>query len=33
VHGKALLTAAIEKNFTRIDRRTMSGEMVGQRKK
>jgi hypothetical protein len=32
VRGKALLTAAIEKNFTHIDRRTMSGEMVGHEK-
>jgi hypothetical protein len=33
VRGKALLIAAIEKNLTRVDRRTMSGEMVGHRKK
>src|SRR6266853_5266546 len=29
----SLLTAAMEKNLTRLDRRTMSGEMVGHRKK
>src|SRR6059058_2944204 len=29
----ALLTPAMEKNLTRLDRRTMSGEMVGHRKK
>ena len=29
----SLLTPAMEKNLTRLDRRTMSGEMVGHRKK
>src|SRR2546430_1134379 len=29
----SLLTPAMEKNLTRVDRRTMSGEMVGHRKK
>jgi hypothetical protein len=28
-----LLTPAMEKNLTRLDRRTMRGEMVGHRKK
>jgi hypothetical protein len=32
VRGEALLTAAIEKNLMRVDRRPMSGEMVGHRK-
>jgi hypothetical protein len=27
------MTPAMEKNLTRVDRRTMSGEMVGHRKK
>jgi len=29
----SLLTPAMEKNLVRVDRRTMSGEMVGHRKK
>jgi hypothetical protein len=29
----SLLTSAMEKNLTRVDRRTMQGEMVGHRKK
>ena len=29
----SLLTPAMEKNLTRLDRRSMSGEMVGHRKK
>jgi hypothetical protein len=33
VRGRALLTAAMEKNLTRLDRRSMQGEMVGHRKK
>jgi len=32
LRGKTLLIAAIEKNLTRVDRRTMRGEMVDHRK-
>jgi len=33
VRGKALLTGTTKKNLTRVDRRTMRGEMVDHRKK